>query len=221
VRISTSNRFILFHLPRTGVGSVIASLDDEIFVRSRATRTSKLISKHLPFIRQPIEQTYFRTHDTAAHVRRLLGSKTFYAYRRIAFVRNPYSWLVSFYEVLRASPRHRHYAAVAAMTGFGDYVDWEIARNRRRLSPYVVDRKGGLLVDTLGRYEQLEEDTNRIFGPLGITPKPLPHLGQYTPSDYREYYDAAIRRKVAAHWARDLELFGYGFDGIAADAALS
>jgi hypothetical protein len=219
VRISTTKRFILFHLPRTGVGSVIASLDDSLFVRAETTRANKLLSKHLPWIKRPIEKTYFRTHDTAAHVRRLLGAADFDDYRRIAFVRNPYSWLVSFYEVLKASPKHRHYEAVAAMQGFGEYVDWEIARSKRLLHPYVVDRDDELLVDQIGYYERLSEDTTRIFGRIGITPKPLPHLGQYTPRDYRDYYDAAIKRKVADHWARDLELFGYDFDGIRGEAA--
>jgi hypothetical protein len=205
----------VFHLPRTGAGSVIAAMDESLFLRAPATPVNKLMSKFLWFVPRPIEKTYLRTHETALHLRRLLPAETFVAFRKIAFVRNPYSWLVSFYEVLKASPKHRHHKAVAAMSDFGAYVDWEIARNRRLLHAYLADQKGKLLVDSIGRFERLAEDTRRIFGSIGVDT--LPHLGRYTPRDYREYYVAATQRKVAAHWARDLELFGYDFDGIAAE----
>jgi len=36
------------------------------------------------------------------------------------------------------------------MRGFREYVDWEVARKKRFLHPYLVDRKGELLVDYLG-----------------------------------------------------------------------
>ena len=76
----------------------------------------------------------------------------FATYAKIAFVRNPYSWLVSLYELVLQSPNHRHYRIVSAMSGFPNYVDWEIKRNRRRQAPYLTDRRGRLLVDRLGRF---------------------------------------------------------------------
>jgi hypothetical protein len=221
VRISPSKRFILLHVPRTGVSSVIAALDDALFVRAPQTPVNKFMSRHLWFVRRPLGKTAFRVHETARHVRRLLPAGTFEGYRKIAFVRNPYSWLVSLYELVLQSPRHRHFRIVSAMGGFGDYVDWEIRRNKRLQFPYLVDRDGRLLVDDIGRFEQLAADSARIFTALGVALKHLPEVGRFTRRDYREFYDAATRRKVAAHWARDLELFGYGFDGPAAqDASL-
>jgi hypothetical protein len=105
------------------------------------------------------------------------------------------------------------------MGGFGEYVDWEIRRNKRLQFPYLVDRDGGLLVDEIGRLERLNDDAARIFGGLGVALKPLPEVGRFTRRDYREFYDESTRQKVAAHWARDLELFGYDFDGPAGSGA--
>jgi hypothetical protein len=214
VRISPSKRFILLHVPRTGVSSIIAALDDALFVRAPQTRVNKLMSRYLWFVPRPLERTAFRVHETARHVRRLLPRETFESYRKIAFVRNPYSWLVSLYELVLQSPRHRHYRRVSRMGGFADYVHWEIRRNKRLQFPYLVDRDGSLLVDELGRFEQLAGDAARIFAGLGVPLKPLPEVGRFTRRDYREFYDEATRRRVAAHWARDLELFGYDFDGL-------
>ena len=68
-------------------------------------------------------------------------------------------------------------------------------------------------------FESLAADAARIFSGLGVALKPLPEIGRFTRRDYREFYDAATRRKVAAHWVRDLELFGYDFDGALRAAA--
>jgi hypothetical protein len=217
VRISCSKEFILLHLPRTGGSSVIAALDDSLFVRARPTALNKLASKYLFLFRRPIEKTYFRAHEKAAHVRRLLPQETFSTYRKIAFVRNPFSWLVSLYELVLQSPNHRHHEKVSAMPGFGDYVDWEIRRRKRALHPYVLDRHGSLLVDLIGRFERLEQDARRIFASLRVELAPLPDVGRFTRRDYREFYDDSTRDRVAEHWARDLELFGYDFDGLVDD----
>jgi Sulfotransferase family len=214
MRISCSKRFILLHLPRTGVSSIIAALDDALFVRAAPTLTNKLMSKYVSIVPRPIEKTYFRAHERAVHVRRLVPKTVFERYRKIAFVRNPYSWLVSLYELVLQSPNHRHYERVQAMSGFGEYVDWEIGRRKRDQHRYVLDYNGRMMVDEIGRFERLGEDAARIFGALGVELEPLPRVGQLTRRDYREFYDATSRRKVETHWARDLALFGYDFDGL-------
>ena len=214
VRISPAKRFILLHVPRTGVSSIIAALDEGLFVRAPQTRINKLMSRYVWFVPRPLERTAFRVHETARHVRRLLPDGVFDSYRKIAFVRNPYSWLVSLYELVLQSPRHRHHGIVSRMSGFAEYVDWEIRRNKRLQFPYLVDRDGGLLVDELGRFERLTADAARIFGGLGVDLKPLPEVGRFTRRDYREFYDRVTRDKVASHWARDCELLGYDFDGL-------
>lgn len=203
---------MLFHLPRTGVSSIIAALDENLFVRAAPTRINKLASKYLPFVHRPVDKTYLRVHETARHVRRLLPAE-FASYRKIAFVRNPYSWLVSLYELVLQSPNHRHYPAVSAMQGFSGYVDWEIARGKRRQHAYVCDENGALIVDEIGRFERLAQDASRIFESIGVALAPLPIKGRLTRLDYREFYDEATRQKVAKNWADDLALFGYNFDG--------
>lgn len=213
MRISASKRFILLHLPRTGVSSIIAALDDTLFVQAPPTPVNKLMSKYVPIVRRPLDKTYFRPHETAARVRRLLPPGAFDEYRRIAFVRNPYSWLVSLYELILQSPRHRHFSTVRAMGSFADYVDWEVGRGKRRQYSYLLDRSGKLLVDSIGRFERLADDAARIFASVGVELKPLPRVGRFTRRDYREFYDATSRRKVQTHWGRDLDLLGYDFDG--------
>jgi hypothetical protein len=174
------------------------------------------MSKYLWLLPRGRERTAFRVHETARHVRRLLPAPVFADFTKIAFVRNPYSWLVSLYELVLQSPNHRHFRQVSALGGFHGYVDWEIARRKRYQHPYVLDRHGRMLVDRIGYYEKLSADAVAIFTELGVELAPLPRVGQFTRRDYRDYYDQATRRRDADHWARDLALFGYEFEGLAA-----
>jgi len=213
MRISYSKSFILLHIPRTGVSSIIAALDDALFLRAPQTPLNKLMSKYLWFLPRSPDQTTFRVHETARHVRRLLPREVFDGFDRIAFVRNPYSWLVSLYELVMQSPNHRHYRIVSSLDGFRGYVDWEIRRRKRYQYPYVLDSAGRMLVNRIGYFERLAADAAAIFADIGVELGPLPRVGQFTRRDYRDYYDEETRASVAAHWARDLELFGYDFEG--------
>ena len=50
--------------------------------------------------------------------------------------------------------------------------------------------------------------------PKGASTVRVPKVGQFTRRDYRDFYDDSTRSRVATHWARDLDLFGYDFDGL-------
>ena len=65
----------------------------------------------------------------------------------------------------------------------------------------------------VGRFENYDADVRRIFETLGITrDPPLPrHTTRRGP--YQSYYDAGTRRTAEQYYSRDLEQFGYSFDG--------
>ena len=74
-----------------------------------------------------------------------------------AFVRNPYSWLVSEFEVVRQNPDHRHYKYLKKMKDFSEYVEWEVRRGKRYQYPLVTDENGQVMVNFLGHFERLRE----------------------------------------------------------------
>lgn len=221
MRISYAQRFILLHIPRTGVSSLIAALDPDLFYRAKPSALNKLLSKYLWMLPRSQARTSFRTHETINHVRRLLPSDEFESFRKIAFVRNPFSWLVSQYELVVQSPNHRHYPQVSKLNGFSDYIDWEITRGKRFQTPYLFDTNDRLLVDRVGCFENLVDDAKTIFAAIDVELKALPTVGKFTRRDYREFYDSGSKHKVETHWMRDLELLGYDFDGITGTGALT
>ena len=73
---------------------------------------------------------------------------------------------------------------------------------------------GSILVNFVGAFERLEEDWIAIQKRIGIDPKPLPKKRISKRSrDYRDQYDDELTELVAAHFAQEIEAFGYSFEG--------
>jgi hypothetical protein len=212
VQISFSQKFIFIHVQRTAGGSLINALRPYEH-RAPVTRWNKQISR--AGLRRDPEKISFRTHATALDVRQLLPAGMYEEFFSFAFVRNPYSWLVSEFEVVRQNSDHRHYKHLVKMKGFGEYVDWEVRRAKRYQYPLVTDEEGQVMVDFLGHFERLREDYDKVCERLSLPSlDTLPHKHKRTPRDYRDYYDDEIRAKVAKFWKKDIALFGYDFDGL-------
>jgi hypothetical protein len=211
MEISTSHRVIFMHVQRTGGTSVLSALRDlSLWVQPSRSRFNRLFSR-LPLVRNP-ERIHFRAHDRLAFVQRRLPPEIFQDYLKVAFVRNPYSWLTSTYCTFRRGKTHRHHPIVAAMSGFPEYVDWEIKRNKRHQHIFLLDRDGDIGIDFVGRFENLPAEFARLCHRIGIDAPALPHRNQNRFEDYKAFYDRETQEKVAEHWKRDIELLGYDFD---------
>jgi len=207
--ISHSRRFVYIHVNRTGGSSFASVLKPYVDLQPR-DRKSKLLSR-LGLQRDP-RRIRFRAHDSALAVQRRWPQEMFDAYYKFAFVRNPWSWLVSVYHRILGTPGHRHNALVAAMSGYGEFIDFEIARAKRSQHTFVLGRRDELLVDFVGHFERLQADFDRVCHQLSIERTELPRLGGRKKVDYRELYDDLTRDKVARHWKKDIELFEYDFE---------
>jgi hypothetical protein len=75
---------------------------------------------------------------------------------------------------------------------------------------WLVDDNGNLLVDEVGRFEDMTAFLGILRERLGIAGE-LPHVNRATErSELRgDYVSSAARDNVARAYARDLEAFGY------------
>ena len=76
---------------------------------------------------------------------------------------------------------------------------------------FVASPEGDLLVDFVGRFENLEEDFGKVCSAIGANADLL-HLNQSRHGDYRLHYTEYTRRLVEEAWAEDVQFFGYQFD---------
>jgi hypothetical protein len=131
---------------------------------------------------------------------------------KFAFVRNPWDRLVSRYSYLLRNESHPRHRFVKRMAGFEDYVKWEISRGMFQ-HQYVCDARGKLIVDFIGYFERLNEDFAKVCAQLKVEAQ-LPQANSSSHKDYRTFFTPALRDLVARSFQRDIEQFGYTFDGL-------
>jgi Sulfotransferase family len=145
--------------------------------------------------------------------RRRRGEKIFQSYFKFGFVRNPWDRAVSLYL------RKEGLELRDKMT-FEEFVDWMKYSSSTCIHPvphvnqldWLVDPHGNVLVDYIGRFENLAADWATIASKIGAPPE-LPHTrknpGRNKP--YTEYYSERTRRIIEDRFRVDIDYFGYKF----------
>ena len=147
---------------------------------------------------------------------------------KFTFVRNPWDLQVSSYHHIRREVPH----VMESIEGFPQFIRWKLDPERpyqyhvdtsiELQSDYLVDLRGKVIVDFLGRYERLQEDFDEVCGRIGIPRRELPEKRKAKDRGaYREYYDDETAEMVARHFRRDIEEFGYRFDSAVPDPVSS
>ena len=77
---------------------------------------------------------------------------------------------------------------------------------------WVSDEEGTLMVDRVCRFERLVDDVAEVGREIGHS-LVLPHVKASKRGQYQPYYDNEAREAVAAWFQKDIEAFGYAFDG--------
>jgi len=149
-------------------------------------------------------------HMPAATVRAYVGEEVWRSYFKFAFDRNPWDRQVSWYLYKTKSKRTRP-----------SFERFMASRKRAYVNNHEIyledgTLSGGLAVDFLGRYESLEEDLNRALEMAGVKRRLSVPRVNVTPNrdearGYRSYYSDATRELVAAWYAPEIALLGYGF----------
>lgn len=205
--ISDSRRLLFVHVQKTG-GSTI---DNGLTAALGDVRRIDQAQRHAP-------------------LGRLLELEPGLAsYWIVGFVRNPWSRLLSWYRMVErfrlgaASGNQRHVVhlernrfireVLAAAPDFETFVLDALDRFPRLHTPqtdYLVTTTRR--ADFVGRQESLEQDLKAVYARLDLPWVELASVN-IDPGrpDYRELYTDAMRAKVAAVYARDVEAFAYTF----------
>jgi chondroitin 4-sulfotransferase 11 len=162
-------------------------------------------------------------------------------YFKFAFVRNPWDRLVSWYTmidearkgvadgtaepmtrrlikknnlfkyVLRCGPTFDEFVINCTEKQWMGNGYYSFTFNQLR---YLTDKNGEVLVDFIGRFENLAQDISHVFDKLGLEASQLeiPHENRSAHSHYSEMYTPETREIVRKRFRRDIEFFGYEFE---------
>lgn len=136
-----------------------------------------------------------------------------------SIVRNPWDKVAS----------HYSYRVQTNQTGMGDrpiaFNDWVREAYGRQNPAYydkpkmfmpqrswLVDDRGELLVDYVGRFEDLQGHFDEICRRIGRPPTALPRLKRSERASYPAMYDRGAREIVERWFAADIDAFGYRFE---------
>jgi len=187
-----ANRCIFIHVPKTGGTSVFS---------------------FFPGLLQ--------MHDTY-HVYQEKSPVLFQKYYKFAFVRNPWDRLVSAFNYLRTSSHELHPRAIkqdiATYRDFRDFVLRGLRTDSMATyhlftpqSEFLCNNAGEILMDHLGRFENIQEDFSIIARKLAMKVE-LPHRNSSAKKlDWRKCYDDQCIEIVAEFYQRDIDIFHYRF----------
>lgn len=218
--ISHRNRFVFIHINKAG-GTSVASLLAEYEEWRFCKRLYRAVERrYLPRKYRAVKlfgQHFVGSHASAAMVRDTLGQSRYDRYFKFAVVRNPWSREVSRYFFARKTPTH-HLHRLASELEFADFIRRRGEKTSARdVSSYqfkkVSDASGRLIVDTIVRLENLEQELPPVLETIGIDPAvQVPRLNASSHGPYQQYYDDESRDIVARYSRDDIEQFGYRFD---------
>lgn len=150
-------------------------------------------------------------HAKAKEIRDYLGNKNYNNFFKFSIVRNPYDLQVSLYHYIKQSKGHRDYEVVNKLS-FKEFVEREIRNKALKQSSFLTDEEGNLIVDYVGKTEDLQRSMNEICNKIGIDAVDLGHKNKSDrKSDYRSYYDDELKKEVYEYFKKDFENFAYDF----------
>ncbi len=219
--ISHKHKFIFIHIYKTAGTSAMSLLlpharvlDRLVYDFQLSKRFFEFTSKIFNWQQDGMKQfTGYHKHAKAFEIREKMGDELFDSYVKIAFVRNPFDFLVSLY----------HYnlqAGVLSTKGidFNEFVKKSTKYSTHRQIDFIQHPVSkSYLVDYVGRFETLEKDLMKISNILNIKFKrKLLHENPTRTrekQDYREYFNEENRKLVSDSYKNELELYGYNFEG--------
>jgi hypothetical protein len=142
-----------------------------------------------------------------------IGEKQFNSYYKLGFVRNPWDRVVSLYF-------RKEGLQMRDLMTFDEFVEWIKYSSSTCIHPvphtnqldWLVDPHGNVLVDFIGKFEDLHNDWAIIADKLGLS-KELPHKNKNLSREkhYTEYYSKKAKEIIERKFTIDIEYFGYKF----------
>lgn len=217
--VSHQHRFVFVHVQKTAGSSFEA-----------------VLKRHFPDV-----QHWHGRHGHARTGVAEVGKDRWREYYSFGFVRNPWERLVSWYAMIdrhrRELPLHQRFTDTPFTTQiwnqvmqkgrtFDEFIEnctdavWDkgcyksFAFNQ---IDYLGDADGKLLVQDIGRFESITEDSERFLKKLGVDAN-LPRTNASKHGHYADWYNDRTRAIVAERFARDLDAFDYTFNTARPDA---
>lgn len=209
--ISYTHKFIFIHTYKVAGSSIAKALSKYAYNPSGKILLDRISAK----LGAKPPGSYSKSGDFPVHVKasvlkEKLPPDIYNSFFKFAFVRNPWDWQVSLYHYMTQDKTHFQHELIKQQGSFKGYIRWLSSQGMQQQKPVMTNKQGEVIVDFIGRYENLQEDFQHICKTLNVEAF-LPHIRKSNHHDYRLYYDDETRRLVAEGSKEDIEFFNYTF----------
>src|SRR3989339_560859 len=103
---------------------------------------------------------------------------------------------------------HHQHEMINKMT-FDEYIDWRVNNEIHLQKNFVCSENGEVLVDFIGRYENIQNDFEKICKTIGIEKIKLPHTNISNHKPFMDYYNEKTKKMVYDAFGEDFKMFNY------------
>lgn len=103
---------------------------------------------------------------------------------------------------------HYQHELAKRFKSFNEYIRWRCSEEVRFQKDFVYGENDQLLVNYIGKFENIDDDFKTITSHIGINVD-LPHKNSSKHTSYRDYYTDDTRDLVEGTFKVDYETFGY------------
>jgi len=214
--IDLSTNCLFIHIPKTAGQSI-----ESVFLKKSGLSWNERDNFLLKKNNEPKKGPPRLAHLTAMEYTELgyLTQQDFYKLFKFSFVRDPFQRLVSEYLYqYRTIDFKKFVLDVIPKTTTDNYIEHKGVN--RHIMPqwmFLYDGKGDLLVDFVGKFENLQTDFNIICDKIGFTGLKLPYRNKtkikkrlkVPQQEYLSYYDNETYDFIRKYYKKDINLFNY------------
>lgn len=206
--VSHRHKFIFFAVPKTATHAIRQSLRQHLDQEDWEQQTL-FGEQYLPI---PELAALKHGHISVRQIQPHLSREDWNTYFKFGFVRNPFDRFISTCFFLNRNNADFEKSAIKFMK---NALNVERFRQRMLVKPQnqqLIDDNGNVALDSVGRYESLQQSYDEICARIGIQ---TTELGRKNPSrhkPYAEYYNDELRDRVAEYYEDDLKIFSYDFE---------
>jgi len=205
--ISHKHKFIFFAIPKTGTHAVRFALrpyfgaeDEEhvsLFHQSRL---------NIPAFKNR-ENGHFRPDE----IKSFISPEIWNTYFKFCFIRNPFDRFVSavFFKnsIIQLQPQ----LANDYLNKMIDKDPAEFGLHYQPQIPFLVDDQNEIVMDFIGRTENMQSDFDFICTKIGLPKITLERKNISKHEYYKQYYTSELKEKVGKVYKEDIERLNYTF----------